>query len=381
MARSVIRLAERDVKPFVPHSLLPLLALLGLLLFALIIFSTGTVESTARNEGNAALAEIGADWADLSVSGQFATLEGTAPSLAAKRAAERAVAEATNKTPFFGVSARPVLSVRNNLKVASAPTPATPTETEPAEQYTRHDLSYTLDRTVLELRGEVPDEETKRSILNAANSRVTPPRVTGVRDLLRVTGRTAAPGFTETALRGVNTLSRCNFGVASFVNEVFSLNCEAGAGAIREVETIGNAPLSFGSIGQIEAYGAADIEACNQSFLDLLSTTSVRFATSSAVIDASSSLLLDRVAEAARTCPGSLNISGHTDSSGRALENERLSLRRAEAVRRALVDRGIDANRLRAEGFGANRPIAENTTAQGRARNRRIEINVARGGN
>ena len=69
-----------------------------------------------------------------------------------------------------------------------------------------------------------------------------------------------------------------------------------------------------------------------------------------------------------------VTIEGHTDDVGRDRSNTTLSLRRAEAVRTALIRRGVAANRLIAEGFGDTRPIADNTTEAGRARNRRIEI-------
>jgi outer membrane protein OmpA-like peptidoglycan-associated protein len=51
-----------------------------------------------------------------------------------------------------------------------------------------------------------------------------------------------------------------------------------------------------------------------------------------------------------------------------------LSRQRAEAVMQALIDRGVDAARLSAEGLGEEKPIADNTTAQGRSQNRRVEI-------
>lgn len=71
-----------------------------------------------------------------------------------------------------------------------------------------------------------------------------------------------------------------------------------------------------------------------------------------------------------------VEIVGHTDAQGAADANRQLSQRRAEAVRRALIDAGIPASRIRAEGRGAAEPVADNATAAGRARNRRVEIAV-----
>lgn len=113
---------------------------------------------------------------------------------------------------------------------------------------------------------------------------------------------------------------------------------------------------------------------CDQSMADLLGSTTIQFASDSAVIRSASALLLDGIARAAKACPGRLRIEGHTDDVGRDSANATLSLRRAEAVRTALIRRGVEADRLIAEGFGDTRPIADNATEAGRARNRRIEI-------
>ena len=71
-----------------------------------------------------------------------------------------------------------------------------------------------------------------------------------------------------------------------------------------------------------------------------------------------------------------VEISGHTDSSGDAVRNLRLSKERAAVVLDYLVDRNVPANRLRAIGYGETAPISDNETAQGRAANRRIEFNL-----
>jgi len=65
---------------------------------------------------------------------------------------------------------------------------------------------------------------------------------------------------------------------------------------------------------------------------------------------------------------------GHTDSVGSDAYNEKLSVRRAEAVKAYLVGKGIEKNRVYTEGKGKKQPVAENKTAAGRAKNRRVEI-------
>lgn len=67
---------------------------------------------------------------------------------------------------------------------------------------------------------------------------------------------------------------------------------------------------------------------------------------------------------------------GHTDSVGADAYNQSLSVRRAEAVKGYLVSKGIEKNRVYTEGKGEKQPVADNKTAEGRAKNRRVEIEV-----
>ncbi len=67
---------------------------------------------------------------------------------------------------------------------------------------------------------------------------------------------------------------------------------------------------------------------------------------------------------------------GHTDSVGGDAYNQKLSVSRAEAVKAYLVGKGIEKNRVYTEGKGEKQPVADNKTAEGRAKNRRVEIEV-----
>ena len=71
-----------------------------------------------------------------------------------------------------------------------------------------------------------------------------------------------------------------------------------------------------------------------------------------------------------------ITIYGHTDNTGSASVNERISLQRAESVASYLESRGIKASRIHSEGKSFNDPVADNDTAEGRAKNRRVEVYV-----
>ncbi len=69
-------------------------------------------------------------------------------------------------------------------------------------------------------------------------------------------------------------------------------------------------------------------------------------------------------------------VAGHTDNVGSDAANLRLSQRRAYSVRNYLIDQGVSAQRMQAVGYGETRPVANNETANGRAKNRRVEITL-----
>ena len=92
-------------------------------------------------------------------------------------------------------------------------------------------------------------------------------------------------------------------------------------------------------------------------------------------LDASGKAILDRLVSVVNECPqASLRIAGHTDAAGRAGQNLALSRRRARSVTSYLANKGIDAGRLEAVGYGETRPVAPNDSRANRAKNRRIEV-------
>lgn len=114
---------------------------------------------------------------------------------------------------------------------------------------------------------------------------------------------------------------------------------------------------------------------CATELSQLLQARSIDFDTGSAVLTAESQRIMDQLAHILGRCNGdAIEIGGHTDAQGSEDLNQRLSQGRADAVRTALINRGVPLDTLVARGYGEAVPIADNKTDAGRARNRRIEF-------
>ena len=114
---------------------------------------------------------------------------------------------------------------------------------------------------------------------------------------------------------------------------------------------------------------------CQEDVESLLRARTIRFEEGSAELDATSSDLLDEVAEALQPCLGAIiALDGHTDRSGPESRNVSLSYQRAQSVRAALMQRGIPADGLRVRGLGSRQPVPG--LAPEDPANRRIEFRV-----
>lgn len=123
--------------------------------------------------------------------------------------------------------------------------------------------------------------------------------------------------------------------------------------------------------------GEMPVEAlqCQDDVAAILKARTIRFEEGSSALASGGSDLLDEVAAALKPCFGArIAITGHTDDSGDEPANETLSLDRAEAVKRALVGRGIEASSLQTRGMGSARPVSGLDPAD--PANRRIEFTV-----
>ncbi len=101
----------------------------------------------------------------------------------------------------------------------------------------------------------------------------------------------------------------------------------------------------------------------------------IHFATNSARLKPEARDVLDKIAKAIKAYPGKkFVIVGHTDNVGSPAANKKLSIARARTVAKYLVLRGVPASQLRYGGYGSSKPVATNSTPEGRAKNRRVEI-------
>jgi outer membrane protein OmpA-like peptidoglycan-associated protein len=128
----------------------------------------------------------------------------------------------------------------------------------------------------------------------------------------------------------------------------------------------------------LAALGAIGSSFTAEAFTSAMNLAVINFATGSAEIPADSKELIDRAAAILKTAPKGtvIEIGGHTDNSGDAAANQKLSEDRANAVRSALVAAGADGAVLVARGYGDTKPVASNDTEYGKFRNRRIEYAI-----
>jgi OOP family OmpA-OmpF porin len=153
---------------------------------------------------------------------------------------------------------------------------------------------------------------------------------------------------------------------------------------------VGKYDIKLKSIGDSQDYSTLEIpkiednQAYSEMTMQIMISTpkfftldNLHFASSKATILKSSYTELAELIEYLKLKPNlRIEISGHTDSDGNEMANLELSNKRSQAVRNYLIKNGIKANRLFAIGYGETKPIADNSTSVGKAKNRRTEVKV-----
>ncbi|MDX1683787.1 MAG: thrombospondin type 3 repeat-containing protein [Saprospiraceae bacterium] len=130
------------------------------------------------------------------------------------------------------------------------------------------------------------------------------------------------------------------------------------------------------SAGPADNGGCPEISKEDKRTLEI-AMRAVQFSTGRSTLKTESFRILNQVAEIMRKYPDyNLMISGHTDNSGSATVNQRLSEKRAQTCYEYLISRGIASKRMGYTGYGETRPVADNATAEGRYLNRRVEFDL-----
>ena len=138
--------------------------------------------------------------------------------------------------------------------------------------------------------------------------------------------------------------------------------------------------LGYGYTLCIVQQEAMKQEITSNIMMDSLNATghialAITFETGKATIKDESTPIIEQMVELMQTNADlKVEIQGHTDNVGKPEANKKLSEERANAVEKALVDRGIAAERMSTVGYGDTKPVADNNTEEGRAQNRRVEL-------
>jgi len=378
------RIRNKDAllrESFFPWGLLGLLLILLPLLYALFWYARHEIQNTVQVEIKKELTSKNLEWVEVDVDGQAVMLTGQG----SKQEGDRAIsiAKKVKNAAWMGRFSVPS-KVNGRFSEPTTPEPVaaiaapvtTPIENE---ELVKAKLDWgrliaQLDSGVLTLTGTVGSESEKVSLLEVANSKIDPPKISKIVDELDVSELSLNPASEPLAKRVNNLISNCRRGQASSIDGIFSLQCQAKRDQVANLESLAREPLSGVTIGRIQVSSSDD---CNESFAKILDGKSIRFSIGSANLKATSAPLLDQVADLAKSCSGLIRVEGHTDKSGNLDANMKLSDARAKAVLEALVQRGVKRERLSPKGFGPTRPRVEGDTPVAYALNRRIEFHVS----
>lgn len=336
------------------------------------------VEQRLQTQAEAALRDGGFGFASVKMDGQIAVLTGYAASAEEIAAAKAAVLAAAGPGgPWTGG----VTAVREFEFRALSP-PVSP-------------FAWRAERIEggVRMSGSTPSVQAReRLTARAAALFAGAP----VEDLATAAaGAPAGPPWVDVAELALAQLARLNAGDVRLTDATLIVSGEATASAADAIRAAlrDDLPTPYVGVADVLAPGqdlgapqlqgltlrGADVDACQQAFDTVLRGKVITFDQDSAALSPSGFPLLDTLARIARRCDQySIEVSGHTSSEGERNLNQTLSKARAESVVAYLVQRGVRKERLAAEGYGPDRPIASNLASAGRAANRRIEFAVSR---
>jgi len=223
------------------------------------------------------------------------------------------------------------------------------------------------------IEGAVPNEKIKVEILAKAYSIYGQQNVV---DQIKVRQVTTPSDWINTVTKVINDdLKKVKQGNLTVNGTEIKLT-----GKLSNPEDIQTTQIRFQSLTPVSfrLNTQLSLNQAEQQIIDAaLKNRIIEFESGSAILAASGVQILDEMAVALKRVGGKkVKILGHTDSSGDADKNIILSQQRADAVKTYLIHKNIPAESLSTEGLGSNKPVADNTTSEGRKKNRRIEFEV-----
>jgi outer membrane protein OmpA-like peptidoglycan-associated protein/uncharacterized protein YidB (DUF937 family) len=282
-----------------------------------------------------------------------------------------------------GSQQTPVVATAPPVPVAQLP--AAPIPSVPAH------LALTNDDGVITYSGTVHDESTRTSIMDALKGVYGADKIRG--DITINANAGPAPWLVDlrTALENLKTPGVQAVFDGNSLNVGGLIGSSDRDGIIASLRQALPTGLVFGAltdrvgnlVSEVTNKTETALSALRPGFattdlLTILNQSIINFPTNSAEIPAAGKALLQQAAAAFKQLPAGtvVEIGGYTDNTGDPAANVQLSQQRAEAVRAALVQAGVDPSMLVAKGYGSASPIAGNDTLEGRFHNRRIEYKV-----
>lgn len=222
--------------------------------------------------------------------------------------------------------------------------------------------------------GTVPDEATRAAILQRLRELYGTQRVL---DRIEVDAVIAPPNWGDRVLGMLGPgLRQVSAGELDIDGNSVRISGQVGSEAVRQ--QVASAIANAAGPSYVLKNALSGGGQTKQDVLDrALAGRIIEFQSGSATLTDGGRGILDEMAAALQQVGDQqVQVIGHTDSVGARQANVGLSLQRAIAVKAYLEQRGVSADHLGVQGFGPDRPVADNTTDEGRARNRRIEFRV-----
>jgi len=240
-------------------------------------------------------------------------------------------------------------------------------------------VDFAADAETIVVNGVMPDDATKKQLVTRAEDVFGAGRVI---DHVRVADTVGAPSWIGDVLdvmplfvRGVNNAGiRVSGDTLTLRGEVVSR--EAKADILQKVVATVNNILVVNSRLVVVARGA-QLARAQRRLDDELKGKTIVFEIGTDRITPEGAAILDSLIPIMQSFgDASIEIAGHTDSSGKEAVNRALSQARAQSVKNYCVEKGVHPDRLRPVGYGSTKPVASNATPSGRLANRRTEFHV-----